>query len=391
MPAYTTVSCTPFNNLIPVKNGQKWKYRNNPPHFSDGIGVIPSIVIFDSEKQPIQAYKKGLSDDYTTEFTIPVGGTWMAVVYYNDQEYVLQKLTTAKPYDEDELVNDIMASYRTYSLITSPVKKTLNKGYICFGTDDLRRGQTKQLHELYTNNNIPYYMAAIAGAVKGCVTDDPYKTNLDYMRMCVNNGGEIICHSADVITENNKTDFNTMYKYFCKNKKQLEFYGFNIRGIFKAGGTNAIYTDSDPIIDAWATHYYDFGDLFTDYFPYRNGRTLLDDWANYDGLDSVLQNVCENHGYVIFGLHAYNAKAEEAISHILEVLSDYERGVDYEFVTPSQLYDALMPTAPATISPVVDTNTTYSLSISNNIITLTGSDNVASTITLPVYNGGVST
>ena len=219
MPAYTSVSCTPFNNLIPVKSGERWKYYNNPPHFSDGIGVIPSIVIFDSEKQPIQAYKKGLSDNYTTEFTIPVGGTWMAVVYYNDQEYILQKLTTAKPYDEDELVNDIMASYRTYSLITPPVKKTLNKGYICFGTDDLRRGQTKQLHELYTNNNIPYYMAAIAGAAKGCVTDDPYKTNLDYMRMCVNNGGEIICHSADVITENNKTDFNTMYKYFCKNKK----------------------------------------------------------------------------------------------------------------------------------------------------------------------------
>ena len=36
------------------------------------------------------------------------------------------------------------------------------------------------------------------------------------------------------------------------------------------------------------------------------------------------------------------------------------------------------------------TNTTYSLSISNNIITLTGSDNSTSTVTLPVYNGEVS-
>lgn len=33
---------------------------------------------------------------------------------------------------------------------------------------------------------------------------------------------------------------------------------------------------------------------------------------------------------------------------------------------------------------------TYSLSISNNVITLTGSDSSTSSITLPVYNGGVS-
>ena len=33
---------------------------------------------------------------------------------------------------------------------------------------------------------------------------------------------------------------------------------------------------------------------------------------------------------------------------------------------------------------------TYSISISNNVITLTGSDSSTSTVTLPVYNGGVS-
>ena len=38
-----------------------------------------------------------------------------------------------------------------------------------------------------------------------------------------------------------------------------------------------------------------------------------------------------------------------------------------------------------------DTNTTYSLSMSGNTITLTGSDGSTSSVTLPVYNGGVST
>lgn len=39
--------------------------------------------------------------------------------------------------------------------------------------------------------------------------------------------------------------------------------------------------------------------------------------------------------------------------------------------------------------PAQDTN--YSISISGNVITLTGSDSSTSTVTLPVYNGGVVT
>lgn len=42
------------------------------------------------------------------------------------------------------------------------------------------------------------------------------------------------------------------------------------------------------------------------------------------------------------------------------------------------------------LSNITDNNTTYSVSMTNNIITLTGSDGNASSVTLPVYNGGVS-
>ena len=42
------------------------------------------------------------------------------------------------------------------------------------------------------------------------------------------------------------------------------------------------------------------------------------------------------------------------------------------------------------VAAVTDTNTTYTISISDNIITLTPSSGQAQTITLPVYNGGVS-
>ena len=389
--AYTCVSCTPYNNLIPVKAGEQWKYSNPPVHLDSKNAEVPSIIIFDSNKARIASYTRTYQDE-NTEFTIPANGVWMAVLYYNSQPYSLQK-KVAKKLDKDAILNDVMSDYRSYLLTAPPTPRTLTKGYICLGTDDMRPWATKNLHTLFTSNNIPYYMAAIPENIKACVTNDSYKTNLDYMRLCVANGGEIISHSNPVITEANKTDFDTMYQYFCKNKEELEYYGFKVRGIFKAGGTNAIWDTPDINIDAWATHYYEFGDLFTSSYPYYiGGRTMLDDWADYSSLGNTIRNVCENHTFVIGTFHEYNANAETAISTILNALSNYTEGVDYEFVTPSQLYDILMPTTrPTGSGSGVDNNTTYSISMSNNVITLTGSDSTTSTITLPVYNGEVST
>lgn len=386
-PTYTSTSCTPYSNMIPVKEGEEYRYQNMPIHFDSKNAEIPSIIIFDTNKAEIETYTRTYQDEWT-EFTIPANGVWMAVMYANSQTYHLQK-KVAKTLDKDELWDSILADYRSYSATTPRTPKALTKALICLGTDDMRPAQTKKLHELYTKNNIPYYMAAIPGWQRACVTDDPYKTNLDYMKLCVQAGGEIICHSADVITEQNKTDFDAMYQYFCKGKEELEYYGFNVRGIFKAGGDNAIYYPSDPLIDAWAMHYFEFGDYFRDAFPYNLPRTILEQWESYSNLPQAISNIVENKGYYIGTFHIYDESSETAIAQILAGLEGYTRGTDYDFVTPSQLFDALMPTTVPS-GGGSGTGTTYTLSMSNNIITLTGSDSSTSTVTLPVYSGGVS-
>lgn len=43
----------------------------------------------------------------------------------------------------------------------------------------------------------------------------------------------------------------------------------------------------------------------------------------------------------------------------------------------------------ALIAAAGDNDTTYAISISGNVITLTGSDGNSTTVTLPVYTGGV--
>lgn len=384
---YTATSCTPYSNMIPVKEGEEWRYENMPIYFDSKEAIVPSIIIFDSTKAEIEAYTRTYQDEWT-EFTIPTGGAWMAVLYANSQTYVLQK-KVAKALDKQGLWDAVMADYRAYSATVPRTPKTLTKALICLGTDDLRPSETKNLHTLFTTNNIPYYMAAIPQNLKACVTDDPGKTNLDYMRMCVTAGGEIICHSDGVITEQNKDDFDTMYAYFCKSKEEFEYHGFNVRGIFKAGGEGAIYDPSDPLIDAWAMHYYEFGDYFRDAFPYNLPRTIMEQWQSYDGLPQTIRELVQNHGYYIGVFHVYDQSAETAISQILAGLQGYTRGTDYDFVTPSQLYDALMPTTIPS-GGGTDSDTTYGISMSGNVITLTGSDGQTSSVTLPVYTGGVT-
>lgn len=112
---------------------------------------------------------------------------------------------------------------------------------------------------------------------------------------------------------------------------------------------------------------------------------MLDEGAYDSDFINEINNICTNHTYGIFGFHQYDTYTQATLDAMFDTLANYTEGVDYEFVTPSQLYDLLMPTTPPS-----DNNTTYGLSISNNIITLTGSDNTTSSITLPVYNGGVS-
>jgi hypothetical protein len=193
-----------------------------------------------------------------------------------------------------------------------------------------------------------------------------------------------------VITEQNKTDFDTMYQYFCKSKEEFEYHGFKVRGIYKAGGEGAIYDPSDPLIDAWAAHYYEFGDYFRDAFPYNMERSLLDDWSDYSLLTNAIQTAIQNKSYFIGAFHYYNSNAELAMTTIKNALQGYTQGTDYDFVTPSELYDALMPTTVPTGGSGTDSDTTYGISMANNVITLTGSDGQTSSVTLPVYSGGVT-
>ena len=335
-----SVSCTPFDSLIEVHEGEKWRYKNKRIYMDSRKTYIPSYVIFDSNKNPILSYTITDNTIPYNYFTVPKNGAYLAVVYYNNQGYSLQKYDV-NTVDENKIMQDIKSHYRNYMQTGQLQKNPLDKVYICMGTDDLRSGHTKALHDLYTNNNIPYYMASIPDAIKNCVANAPYYTNLDYMRMCVQNGGEIICHNGTPITNDDVDDFNKLYHYFYLNKKELEYYGFKVRGIFKAGGTGVI-NGRDERIDPWAIYLYDFGDNFGHPFPYSMNRRILEYMNGDEDMDNEIDNAFANKDYLSFATHELTEDSQARFDHLMLRLSEYQRGVDYEFVTPSQVYDKLV-------------------------------------------------
>ena len=333
-------SSTPPDKLIPVVYGEIYKVTGDPIYMDSRGNFIPSVVFFDTNQDPVEGLwlRKTVGDQHrgNMEFVIPNGVEYMAVVGITN---IYKKVHDTL--DRAGILNAINSHYRIRKT-TKKINPKLNfdKGYICIGTDDLRCGQTKHLHEMFSEYEIPYYMATITGAVQKGVIGDPYHTNLDYMNMCVNDGGEIIVHSGDVISADNCDDFDFLYRYFYKNKKELEFYGFSPKGIYKAGGTNMVETNT-PKYEAWASYFYDFADLFSvdNEQPYRMGRYCLE-WLNDADIDAYVTRIIENHEP--FNFFTHSDESDNEFAYLMEKLSEYTRGVDYEFITPSELYAMIM-------------------------------------------------
>lgn len=339
-----TAICTPYDNMIRCNENEKWRF-NVARLRIDSIGqYFPSIHIFNKNKNIISTVTNPQFDSEGWYYmTMPEGAYYLAI---NGQSPLsgtnfMQRLGIPI-YNKTNVLNHVNASYNIIKRTKIPTLKPLDKGYICIGTDDLRVNETGALHTLFTTQNIPYYIAAIPESMKCNI---PYEggrtTNLAICRMCVKNGGELLVHNGEPITADNVDSYDKLFDYFVRTKEELKAYGFNIRGLILAGGTGAIQTD--PRIDRWASAYYDFTDRFGVGYPYGGtSRTGLQ-YVETSAIDELVNDVCVNHNYRFIMTHTAEEKAVENFNHLIQQLSNYTRGVDYEFITPSQLYDLLMP------------------------------------------------
>ena len=335
--------CTDPENKIKCTQGERWRFKVPRLRVDALSAFMPSILVFDGEGGLVTSVTDPThEDDGWYYMTMPEGAEYLAINGQSpmSQSNFMQRLSIPV-HRKTDVLDFVRASYNAMRRLPAPTLNTLTKGYICIGTDDLRVSETGALHDMFTAENIPYYISAIPESLKFNIPyGDGRTTNLAICRMCVEDGGEILVHNNEPITADNIDNYDKLYDYFVRTKEELEAYGFDVRGLILAGGTGAIQTD--PRADRFASAFYEFTDRFGSTYPFGGtDRTGLQ-YATTAELDQLVTDVCVNHKYKFVMTHTAETTAVENFEYLMEKLGDYTRGTDYEFVTPSQLYDILM-------------------------------------------------
>ena len=334
------VAAIPYDSMLTCSPGEKWRFNVPPLRRDSDSSYMPQILIFNANKSLIWS-----ATHYTSEsdgwyyVTVPEGGAYIATIYLGGQEWEAQRLGIPK-YTKSHVLELVRASWNAMKRLPAPTLNTLSKGYICVGVDDGRSQYTEDLFNMFTNENIPYYWACIPQGLKTPTSGTAYRNNLYYARQCVENGGEMLVHNGGQITADNIDNYDKLYDYFIRTKDELETYGFNVRGIITAGGTGVIH--SDVRVNKWTSTFYEYCDTMGFTMPYNFGRRDFAFTTQAD-LDTYVQNVCVNHGFQVFYCHKYESAEINSFNYLMTKLADYQRGVDYDFCTPGQLIDMLMP------------------------------------------------
>ena len=323
-------TCTGPEDYVEVTEGERFRINYYCSWYPD----VASILFLDSEDKVLQvhAYTKSTTfTDYT--IVVPTGATKMHFTFYNNQKYKIDRVRLVEGKDLEQLDSQwyqkqcqkILEENQQYSWENTP-KKTLDKAYIAFVLDDCRPGMDL-VADLFEEYNIPLCIAAISDefynpASKGI------ESRLQVCERVVKNGGEILAHNGQVVTEKSMDDFTTMYEHFYKDKKYLEAYGFPVQGIILAGGKGQIAGSSKT--DMWVRTNFDYSDLYgveEQGEPYYHSRVSM----GSEGYRDIIQETIKNKDFVSFYFHGYEEVKEEKVREIL----DYVSGIPKDKLEPA--------------------------------------------------------
>lgn len=316
-------SCTKPESYVEVKEGEQLRFN----FFCSWIPEVASILFLDDNDKVIQVYAYTTSNTFEDYIlTVPAGATKMHLSFFKNQEYRIERVQyvigndleqlDAQWYEEQceaKLKENQKLSWQHTS------KKPLDKAYITFVLDDCRPDMDL-VADLFEEYQIPLCIAAI--------TEHFYypgskgeETRLEVCHRVVENGGEILAHDGEALTQELLDDFPTKYKHFYKDKKYLEAYGFDVQGIILAGGEGQVVGSSKS--DAWIRTHFNYSDLYGVEEmgePYYHKRYWL---LNYkDNYQEIIQEAIENKQWVSFFFHEFAEVEEGKMREILQYVSE---------------------------------------------------------------------
>ena len=316
--------------------------------FTDGTNTINNVY----------AYESNLTTSPTT--LIVKSPKYATKIYINGKlgydinclELETEPLSNKISELENSLINNIsyideniMTKLQNESKKNPFVFKSFDKPYVTFCFDD-GYNDIDYIAKIFDEFNYPLCLAVppnrIYSSVNGLSDKGLGNIELDVMKHIESNGGEILCHSSNVITADNINNKNLLIETFIKNKKALTDAGLNIRGIILAGGAN--YIDGKHklygnILDKWVRANFDYSDLYGNTPEYYYPRSGMNSISQVKGI--IDEAINKNQWKILYTHQIKNANLSDGTSKetMLKTVLQYCKDNNVNVVTYSHIYD----------------------------------------------------
>ncbi len=163
------------------------------------------------------------------------------------------------------------------------------------------------------------------------------RTIKDMCDEIVANGGEILAHEFNPLTD--ATDYDNIKRIVMDSKNKLTEAGFNVRGLMKPGGTNAISWKNNNL-QRFTQMFYDYADVCGDDPQYYSGirHSLADDISVLKG---KVDDAIANNKWISLVGHTINSPTTEPTlteAHLREFI-EYAIAQGIQFKTYAYMYD----------------------------------------------------
>lgn len=332
-------SCTPEEKPIVVEEGEIYRFN----FYGSWFPEVGTVVFIADDGQLVSSYCYSNSTYLSDQLiTVPAGATQMYLTFYNNQNYSVERVHNIIGNDLSQI--DVQTVYLKKMeenwkgrIAESKGNYNLEKGYLTFVIDDCRADMDK-IADIFEEYHMPLCVGAIYENLVNTASIGK-ETRLEVCRRIVENGGEILAHDAESITEEQTEDFYTMFKHFYTDKATLEDLGFEVNGIILAGGIGMVRESQET--DMWARQHYLYSDLYgmEEYGePYYHRRYWLG--GALDSYHTTIKNTADECIWTVFYLHDLNEVNETTLRNVLDYVATYNES-KLEVVTYKEIYDEI--------------------------------------------------
>ncbi len=343
-----------YHRLFDVSNAESVRVISYLPTENTNF---PIVIWFDESMSVISCeYSQYSWQLKAQDFNVPSGASYAGVNTCDKLEYITFHVykydTSYKVREHIEALENGQLNTNLYDYEIACLNQRLtknekmndfeysafDKSYFVITIDDANK-YLPAMYDLCHELNIPLSPAIITSNLNVVHPTANNRSVKDICDLVVEDGGEILAHSAKFIVDSStEEDYIDVFK---KPKQVLENLGYTVRGIITAGGEN--YLENDVRLDNCSRKYYDYSDrngLMTSK-AYWHPRWWIGDYQ-MEGAKSYIDKAITDKSFVVMAMHGSdNSSSMDYIDNIRELLEYMiAKGSDkLEITTWANVYD----------------------------------------------------